>query len=94
MKLSVLTCGVYSGGCPRLLGDHFGEDTDVLEILHWCTKIKVFDVDSKIAGAFVGIGDGAVDVQLGVKHGDGGRTGVARVDKLVSSGGHADAMQT
>ena len=46
----------------------------------------------KYRGAFVGVGDGGVDVQLGVEHGDGGRAGVAGVVKSVATGGHADAM--
>jgi hypothetical protein len=39
-----------------------------------------------------GIGDGAVDVQLQIHHGDSGGAGIARVVKLVAAGGHLDFM--
>jgi hypothetical protein len=77
---------------PYFLGDHFGEYTDVLEVLHRGIKIEVYDVDKEITSTFVCIGDGAVDVQLGVEHGYCGRTGVARVVELVSSSRHGDTM--
>jgi hypothetical protein len=47
---------------PDFLGYPFGEDVDVLVVLHWCAKVVVFDVDAQIAGPFVGVRDGAVDV--------------------------------
>jgi hypothetical protein len=45
-----------------------------------------------VAGTFVGIGDGAVDMNLGVEHGYGEGAGIAGVSKFVAAGCHADSM--
>ena len=55
---------------PHFLGDHFWEDADVLVVLHGRAKVEVFDVDAKVAGTFVGIGYGAIYVELGIEHRD------------------------
>ena len=61
----------------HFLGDHIWEDVDVLVVLHGHAKVEVFDVGAKLPGAFVGIGDGAICVKLGIKHAHGGRYGIA-----------------
>ena len=63
---------------------HFRENADVLVVGHGGAKVEVFEVDAEILGAFVGVGDGGVDVQLGVEHRDGRRAGVAGVVESVS----------
>ena len=64
---------------PHFFGNHLWEDVDVLVVLHGCAKVEVFDVDSEVTGTFVGIGDGAIYVELGIEHAHGGRYGIARV---------------
>ena len=45
---------------PHFLGNYLWEDVDVLLVLHGRAKVEVFDIDAKVAGTFVGIGDGAI----------------------------------
>ena len=61
----------------HFLGKDLWEDVDVLVVLHGHAKVEVFDVGAKLPGAFVGIGDGAICVKLGIKHAHGGRSGIA-----------------
>ena len=61
---------------PHLLGNHLWEDVDVLVLLHGSAKLEVFDIDAEVAGTFVGIGDGAIYVELGIKHYHGRRAGI------------------
>jgi hypothetical protein len=49
-------------------------------------------VEAEMSGSFVSVRDGAVDVDLGVKHRDGWGTSITRVIKLVATGGHAYTM--
>ena len=64
---------------PHFLGEHLWEDADVLVVLHGSAKVEVFDVDAKVSGTFLGIGNGAIYVELGIEHEHGGRAGIARV---------------
>jgi hypothetical protein len=77
---------------PPFLGDDGRADSDVLVVAHGGAKVVIFNVKAKVAGAFASIGDGAVDVDLGVQHGDGGGAGIARVIKFVAAGCHVDSM--
>ena len=45
---------------PNFLGGNLWEDADVLEVLHGSAKVEVFDIDAKVAGTFVSIGDVAI----------------------------------
>ena len=45
-----------------------------------------------MAGAIFGIGDCAIDVDFGGKHGDGWRAGVSGVVELVAAGCHSNSM--
>ena len=81
-----------AGIVPHFFGDHFRENADVLAVGHVGAEVEVFEVDAEIPGAFLGVGDGGVDLQLGVEHGDSGRAGVTGVVESVATGGHADAM--
>ena len=64
---------------PHFLGNHLWEDADVLVVLHGHAKVEVFDVNAKVAGTFVGIGDGAIYVELGIEHAHSGRADIAGV---------------
>ena len=64
---------------PHFLRNHLWEDADVLKVLHGCAKVEVFDVDAKVAGTFVGVGDGAIYVELGIEHSHGGRSAISGV---------------
>ena len=48
-------------------------------VFHGRSKVEVFDVDAEVAGTFVGVGDSAVYVELGIEHTHGGRAGIAGV---------------
>ena len=64
---------------PTLLGIFFWEDADVLVVLHGRAKVEVLDVNAEVAGTFVGIGDGAIYVELGIDHSHGRRDGITGV---------------
>ena len=70
---------VVSWIIPHFLGDHIWEDADVLEVLHGRAKVEVFDVDAELVGTFVGIGDGAIYVELGIDHTHDGIAGISEV---------------
>jgi hypothetical protein len=53
---------------------------------YWGAEKIIFYVEAEVAGAGFGVGNCAIDVDLGIKHGDGGRAGVARVVKFVAAG--------
>jgi hypothetical protein len=63
-----------------------------LEIGHGGAQKIVFYVKAVVAGAIFGIGDGAVDVELRIHHGDSGGAGIAGVVEFVAAGGHWDSM--
>jgi hypothetical protein len=77
---------------PHFLWDNGWADLDVLVVAHGGAKVVIFYVKPEVAGAFAGIGDGAIDVDLGVEHGDGGGARIAGVIKFVAAGCHADSM--
>ena len=77
---------------PHFLGKHIWEDTDVLVVLHGHAKVEVFDVDAEVSGTFLGIVDGAIYVELGIKHANGGGSVIARVVQAVATGSHVDMM--
>ena len=58
----------------------------------WACQGRSFDVDAEVAGTFVGIGDGAIYVELGIKHAHCGRAGISGVVWAVATGSHADTM--
>ena len=64
---------------PYFLGDHIWEGADVLEVLHGCAKVEVFDVDAELVGTFVGIGDGAIYVEFIINHTHDRIAGISRV---------------
>ena len=74
---------------PDLLGDAPRLDTHVLIVIHGGAKIVVADVKAEMAGAFIGVGYCAVDMDFGIQHGDGGRARIAWVFKLVTACGHS-----
>ena len=61
------------------MGKHLWENADVLVSLDGHAKVEVFDVNAKVLGTFVGIGGGAIYVELGIKHAHGGGSGIARL---------------
>ena len=63
---------------------------EVLVLLHWGDKAEVFDVDVHVAGSFVCIGDGAVNVFFCMENGDCWGSWVSGIVKAVTSSGHAD----
>ena len=63
----------------HFLGNHLWEDAYVLEVLHGHVNVEVVDVDAKVAGTFVGVGDGAIYVELAIEHAHSGRAGIAGV---------------
>ena len=64
---------------PHFLGNHIWEDPDVLVVLHGCAKEEVLDVDAKVAGIFLVIGDSAIYVELDIEHAHGRRSSIAGV---------------
>ena len=68
---------VVTGIIPHFLGNHLWEDVDVLEVLHGRAKVEVFDVDAKVAGTFLGIGDDAIYVEFGINHAHCRRSDIA-----------------
>ena len=64
---------------PHFLRNHFWEDADVLEVSHGIYKLEVGDVDTEVAGTFVGVRDGDIYVELGIEHAHIGRAGIPRV---------------
>jgi hypothetical protein len=74
------------------LGYHFGKYADVLVVLHWRAEIVVSDIYAELAGPFVGVTGGAVDMQLCIQHCNGGGACVAGAIELVTPSGHADAV--
>ena len=59
--------------------NHLWEDADVLLVLHGRAKVKVFDFDAYVVGTFVGVRDGAIYVDIGIEHVNGGRDGIIGV---------------
>ena len=55
-------------------------DTNVLVVLHGRTWGDFFYIEGHIPCAFVGIGDGTVDVDFGIEGGNGWRTWIAWVE--------------
>ena len=53
---------------PYFLWDHFWPDADVLVVCHGRTEVVIFYVEAEVAGAFVSVGDCAVDVDFCVEH--------------------------
>ena len=58
-------------------------DTYLLVVWHWRSK-EFFHVKAQVAGAFMGVGDCDIDVDLSIKDEDDGQTGVSGVSKFVS----------
>ena len=52
---------------------------DILVVFHGHAKVEVSDIGAEVAGTFVGIGDGAIYVELGIEHAHGGRARTAVV---------------
>ena len=67
-------------------------DAEVLLVIHCGAKEEVFDVDAHVAGCFVCIGDGAVDVSFCVKYGDCWGSWFIRTVEVIPAGGHVDAV--
>ena len=70
---------VVMGIIPNFLGNAPRSDAHILEIRHWGAEVVIFDVEAKVASAVFCVGNGAVDVDLGIQHGDGGGAGIAGV---------------
>ena len=70
---------VVSWIIPHFLGNHIWEEADVLVVLHGRAKVEVFDVNAEVEVTFVGIGDGAIYVELGIDHAHSGRAGIIGV---------------
>ena len=51
------SCGMTEGG-----------DSDVLVIIHGCPEVVIFHVETQVASAVFGVGDGAVDVYFCIEH--------------------------
>ena len=64
----------------------------VLAVVHGRAEIIVRDVEAKVAGTFVGIRNSAVDVDLCVQHGNGGRAGVTVVIETVAACSYASTI--
>ena len=77
---------------PYFLGNVGWVDSHILEVLHGGAEIVVLDVEAEVASAFLGVGNGAVDVDLCVEHGDSWGAGVAGVVEFVATGCHAYAV--
>jgi hypothetical protein len=80
-----------------VFGDYFGGyvfsmNSHVLEVAHWDPKIIVGYVHAEVAGSFVGVRDDAVEVHLGVEHGDGGRACVSWIVEFVATDSAAHAV--
>jgi hypothetical protein len=74
------------------LGNDVWADAHALEAVHGGAEAAVLDIEAEVAGAAAGVRNGAVDMDLGVEHGDGGRTGIAWVIEFVAACCHAHAM--
>ena len=90
--------GVEVGVGEIIFGNNFGceiptVDLHVLEDDHVGNEKEVFQVAGAIAGAEVGVGDGAVEVQFGVGKTDGGRTNILVRIEAVAANSHADAVE-
>jgi hypothetical protein len=83
---------VVTGVVPDFGWDYGGGNAKVLEISHWGAEKIIFYVEAEVAGAGVGVGNGAIDVDFCIKHGDGGRAGVAGVVQFVTTGSHSNAV--
>ena len=57
---------------PDFLGDAPRLDARALTAIHGGAKTAVADVKAEMAGAFIGVGHCAVDMDFGIQHGDGG----------------------
>ena len=68
--------GVVAWIVPHFLRNHIWEDADVLVIFYGRTKVEFFDVNSEVAGTCLGIGDGAIYVDLDIKNAHGRRSGI------------------
>ena len=77
---------------PNFLGDDGWVHPHVLEVLHGGAEVIFFYIQAQVAGSMFGIGDGAVDVDLGIQHRYSGGAGVAGVVQFVASGCHADSV--
>ncbi len=77
---------------PDFLGNAPGWNAHALVVFHWSSKIVVLDINAHVAGAMFGIGDGAVDVELCIHHGDSGGAGIAGVVEFVAADRDADAV--
>ena len=51
----------------------------MLIAIHGGAEIVIADVEAEMAGAFIGVGYGAVDMDFGIQHGDGGGARIAWV---------------
>ena len=65
-------------------------DAEVSVVIHWSAEVEFFDVDAHLAGSFVCIGDGAVNVNFCAKYGDLWGDWVAGIVKTVTAGCHMD----
>ncbi len=63
---------VVSWIVPNFLGDNGRVDAHVLVVGHGRAEEVLLDVKNQEAGALAGVRNCAVDVELGIKHGDGG----------------------
>jgi hypothetical protein len=77
---------------PDFLWNDGWWDVDVLEECHWGAKTAILDIEAKVAGAVVGVRNGAVDGCFVVEHGDGWGAGVAWAVEVVAGGCQANWM--
>jgi hypothetical protein len=62
---------IIVGVVPDFLGDDGRGDADILVVIHGGSQVLIFDVEAEVACSMLGVGDGAVEMDLGVQLGDG-----------------------
>jgi hypothetical protein len=81
-----------TGVVPDFLWNDRWWDVDVLKECHRGAKTAILDIEAKVAGAVVGVRNGAVDGCFVVEHGDGWGAGVAWAVEVVAGGCQANWM--
>jgi hypothetical protein len=77
---------------PILLGGSFLQVRKCIGSTSLVCRDSSFYIDAEVAGPFVGVRDGAVDMQLCLQQGGGRGAYIAGVIELVAPCGHADTV--